>query len=240
MKIAVFSDIHGNYQALSAILSSIKSKNVDTTIFLGDAIALGPDSTLCLKLLNKTDVIQLMGNHEYYCIYGTDNDPYFSEKNISHEKYINKLRILPNLKENILRYDINIYGKKLSFCHFILSNDVYPFYTLDILKDNTYKKIFKNIDSDYVFFGHEHRQKFYEVNNKKFYCVGSSGCVKGEYTYYYLIDISKDRVKINKIKIKYDRKKLIHSFNNKSYPQKEDIAKKIFGIKEYQLRTKKH
>ena len=68
MRVAVFSDIHGNYQALDAILKDIKSKKVDMTFFLGDAVGLGPDSTLCLKLLNHSDVIQVLGNHEYYCI----------------------------------------------------------------------------------------------------------------------------------------------------------------------------
>ena len=49
MKIAVFSDIHGNYQALKAILKKI-GNNYDEIVFLGDVIDLGPDSYECVKL----------------------------------------------------------------------------------------------------------------------------------------------------------------------------------------------
>ena len=49
MKVAVFSDIHGNYQALCAILKDIRKNNIDKIIYLGDAVSLGPDSSLCLK-----------------------------------------------------------------------------------------------------------------------------------------------------------------------------------------------
>ena len=39
---AVFSDIHGNYQALDTILNDIKNENIDKIIFLGDSVSLGP------------------------------------------------------------------------------------------------------------------------------------------------------------------------------------------------------
>lgn len=238
MRVAVFSDIHGNYQALDAILKDIKTKKIDMTFFLGDAIGLGPDSTLCLKLLNESDVIQVLGNHEYYCINDIKNDPYVNEKNILHQKYIDKLNVLPNIKTNNLKCDIDLFYKKFSFFHFFLSSGIYPFLSLDILKDARYKEILSEIPCDYAFFGHEHKECYYEVNGKKFYGVGSSGCVKGSYTYYYLIDISLDTVKVNRIKVKFDRKKFINSINNKSYPTKDEIANKFFGIQKYKLKKK--
>ena len=42
MKVAVFSDIHGNYEALTSIYDDIKKNNIDEIIFLGDVIGLGP------------------------------------------------------------------------------------------------------------------------------------------------------------------------------------------------------
>ena len=41
MKIAVFSDAHGNLKALKAILEQIKERNVDLTVFLGDIFQRG-------------------------------------------------------------------------------------------------------------------------------------------------------------------------------------------------------
>ena len=43
MKIAVFSDIHGNLKALKEVLEQIKEKNVDLTVFLGDIFQLFMD-----------------------------------------------------------------------------------------------------------------------------------------------------------------------------------------------------
>ncbi len=36
MKIAVFSDVHGNLGALKTVLDQISEKNVDQIVFLGD------------------------------------------------------------------------------------------------------------------------------------------------------------------------------------------------------------
>ena len=44
MKLAVFTDIHGNLEALKTIINDIKSKNVDEIKCLGDTIGLGSES----------------------------------------------------------------------------------------------------------------------------------------------------------------------------------------------------
>ena len=41
MKIAVFSDIHGNLKALKTVLEQIREKKADLTIFLGDIFQRG-------------------------------------------------------------------------------------------------------------------------------------------------------------------------------------------------------
>ena len=53
MKIAVFSDVHGNLKALKAVLKQIKEKNADLTVFLGDIFQRGNEETECLELLNS-------------------------------------------------------------------------------------------------------------------------------------------------------------------------------------------
>jgi len=44
MNIAIFSDIHGNADALEVILKDIKKQKFDSVIFLGDAIGIGAES----------------------------------------------------------------------------------------------------------------------------------------------------------------------------------------------------
>lgn len=44
MKIAIISDIHGNLEALEAIINDIRNSNIDEIICLGDTIGLGINS----------------------------------------------------------------------------------------------------------------------------------------------------------------------------------------------------
>ena len=71
MKIAVFSDIHGNLPALRSILCDIKKENVDRIICLGDVIGLGSNPKECLDLIIDNNIEMMLGNHECYYLNGT-------------------------------------------------------------------------------------------------------------------------------------------------------------------------
>ncbi|MCR5608930.1 MAG: metallophosphatase family protein [Lachnospiraceae bacterium] len=49
MKIAVFSDVHGNLNALKSVLKQIEEKKVDQTIFLGDIFQRGNEEMECFN-----------------------------------------------------------------------------------------------------------------------------------------------------------------------------------------------
>nr|MBP3598118.1 metallophosphoesterase [Eubacterium sp.] len=59
MKIAVFSDIHGNHEALKVALEQIKEKNVELTVFLGDIFQRGNEEIECLELLKCNEIRQI-------------------------------------------------------------------------------------------------------------------------------------------------------------------------------------
>ena len=56
MKIAVFSDVHGNYEALKSIIEDIKINNYDEIICLGDVVGLGPNPKECLDLIRNNNI----------------------------------------------------------------------------------------------------------------------------------------------------------------------------------------
>ena len=63
MKILVISEIHGNASALRAVAK--RERDVDETIFLGDAILSGPQSNAVMELLSELQpAVSLMGNHD--------------------------------------------------------------------------------------------------------------------------------------------------------------------------------
>lgn len=70
MRTAIISDIHGNLEALQAVLKDIESQNVQRIFCLGDVVGYGPNPRECLDLVMKMDVC-VIGNHDY----GAVNDP---------------------------------------------------------------------------------------------------------------------------------------------------------------------
>lgn len=61
--VAIIADVHGNLEALEAVLKDIRSKGIEKIINLGDLIDYGPDSIPCLEMSRDFD-INLIGNHE--------------------------------------------------------------------------------------------------------------------------------------------------------------------------------
>lgn len=64
MKLAILSDIHGNYDALTAVLKDLETKNVDRLISLGDNVGYGPEPKKVLDELIARNVFSVQGNHE--------------------------------------------------------------------------------------------------------------------------------------------------------------------------------
>ncbi len=62
MRIAIFSDVHGNLSALEAVLADIEVQAVDHTIFAGDLCMVGPRPAACVERLQDADITALFGN----------------------------------------------------------------------------------------------------------------------------------------------------------------------------------
>ena len=65
MKCALISDIHGNLEALEAVLKDIDDRKVDVIHCLGDVVGYGCNPAECLELVLSRCKIRLMGNHEF-------------------------------------------------------------------------------------------------------------------------------------------------------------------------------
>lgn len=62
MKIAVFSDIHGNLKALKVVLKQIAEKKVDKVVFLGDIFQRGNEELECLDFIRENKIMCVKGN----------------------------------------------------------------------------------------------------------------------------------------------------------------------------------
>ena len=61
---ALISDIHGNIDALDAVMADIKEFPVRGTLCLGDIVGYGPEPAACVQRVMETCAVTVFGNHE--------------------------------------------------------------------------------------------------------------------------------------------------------------------------------
>ena len=64
MRIAFISDIHGNYDALKAVLKDIKKLKIDKVYCLGDIVNYYYEPHKCINILIRKKIKSIKGNHE--------------------------------------------------------------------------------------------------------------------------------------------------------------------------------
>jgi diadenosine tetraphosphatase ApaH/serine/threonine PP2A family protein phosphatase len=80
MKYAIISDIHGNLEALNAVLKDIKRRSADVVVCLGDVVGYYPNPRQCIELVSARASVCVAGNHDYAAVERTDtsNFTYFA------------------------------------------------------------------------------------------------------------------------------------------------------------------
>lgn len=160
MRLAVFSDIHGNYELLDKTLKVIDGQSVDMTLCLGDILGKGPESLRCLRLIRDRNIKCLQGNWEMYINRGFER---YDEFTNHHDFYENLLAELTLEEKNWINnlpfeYVVKCNGYKLLFMHFPIEdiNRQYPFYFLSTLRNGSIFEILKEYDYDLMVYGHAH------------------------------------------------------------------------------------
>lgn len=184
-KIGVISDIHGNLEALTAILQLLDEENCCEIIHTGDVVDIGPNSRECLELLlSRKDVTCLLGNHDRdFAVNQTQ------VRNLSHVPTEHKRQVFAtlndNLREQVKHFPLYVTrkcgGDTLMFTHYAFNQqpfsiDVSPFLPLQTNPTaEAFDEIFDGAQCDAVFFGHKHEPC--DIQGKRLYVdVGSVGC----------------------------------------------------------------
>jgi len=66
--IAVISDIHGNLEALEAVLEDADRQGATETVCLGDVVGYGADPNRCMELIREKTRFSVLGNHDVAAI----------------------------------------------------------------------------------------------------------------------------------------------------------------------------
>ena len=64
MKYAIISDIHGNLEALNAVLQSAEDAGCEKYVCVGDIVGYGANPIECVQLVKEKVAFSVMGNHD--------------------------------------------------------------------------------------------------------------------------------------------------------------------------------
>ena len=176
MKIAVISDIHGNMEALEAVMQDIEARNCDKIFVLGDYAMAGPEPACAVEYFMKraedTRFTLIQGNTDLMIADYTD-ELYTMLRNkapIMAEALKNDVQILNPIEKDFLKNlpiqkEIKAGGVKFLLVHGSPRKN-----NEDILPDtpiSEVEKMLENVEADVVLCGHTHIPCGFQTESKK-------------------------------------------------------------------------
>lgn len=165
MILAILSDIHANYTALSAVLDNLDATGgYDAVAVLGDLINYGPrpnEVVERIRALEDRIIINLWGNHEL-SLTGECMDRFATERGRRVPEYTRRLLTGDNMDyistrmNRCGRQTLTIDGRRFLFVHGTLDDCFWGKMTLDELAKPDYGQF------DYVLAGHSHVPMYLE------------------------------------------------------------------------------
>lgn len=180
MKIGVIADVHGNLEALKAVVSDMKIKEIDSTIVLGDIVFKGPRPLECFEIIEELDTIcWIKGNTDDWF---NQIDSGFKPKNEMEERIykeylyaknklspeaIKKIRELPESNE------INVCEKSILCVH---GSDRKIHEPIGIMtSEQEVYALLNRLEQDILLCGHTHLPYVISCKGKLIMNVGSVG-----------------------------------------------------------------
>lgn len=163
--IALISDVHGNYEALKAVLREIDKKHIKRIYCLGDVAGYYSEINECCNELRKRNVISTMGNHDWYLVAGVPCDRSRSVNDcLTYQK-----RVITKENFNWIReFKTVIVAEGVCMLHGGWINPIDEYIKLS-------QEYFANISGSFFASGHSHIQKIYTSGEKTYCNPGSVG-----------------------------------------------------------------
>ena len=152
MRLAVFSDTHGNLDALEQVIKDIDRSAVDEVISLGDNIGYGPEPDRVIKKLKALKIPSVLGNHEL----AVEDEEYLNWFNPAARKSLIKTRKL--LSKTALRHISKFEPFITSYdCRFVhgFPPDSSMIYMYQV-SEGRKQEVFEEMTETLCFIGHTH------------------------------------------------------------------------------------
>lgn len=156
---AFISDIHGNLEALQAVLADIKLQGIEQIYCLGDIVGYGPNPRECIDLVMANCCMTLLGNHDQGALFDPEGFNAPAERAIFWTRHQLETG---DPKRNELRWEFlgerprTFREGKFLFVHGSARNPLNEYvFPEDIYNQRKMEKIFALVEQ-YCFQGHTH------------------------------------------------------------------------------------
>lgn len=182
MRIAIFSDIHGNLQALEAVLTDLRAQRPDVVYCLGDLVGYGASPNEVTERIRAEQIPTVMGNYddgvgfdrdECGCAYRDPVDQQLGDRSLAWTKAQttpdNKAFLRTLAKE--IRFDAD--GRRVLLVHG--SPRKMNEYLFQDRPVSSFQRLAAASDADVIVFGHTHKPYQKTVSDVLFINDGSVG-----------------------------------------------------------------
>lgn len=236
MKIAVISDIHGNMQALNAVLEDIKTENCERIFCLGDLAMAGPEpSSVVDKIREMSDLTVIQGNTDAM-IANCDNQMiHLLEENnpiMARALEADVASLTDNQKEFLnnlpAEKELEVDGVKILLVHGSPrknNENIFP-----DLKVEEVEEMIQDTSADVIFCGHTHVPCGYQTNTKQTVVnVGSVGRPFSEEpkACYAIMEIKDGGFSIKHNFVEYDVKTASRLLSERGFEGSEKLAQML-------------
>lgn len=172
MKIIVISDIHGNFDALSALPES-----GDELWVLGDLVNYGPEPCAVIDHLKTRATVIIRGNHDHSVGYGVDPkcSSRFREMAAATRRYTESV-VSPDQKDFLRKLPLGITlqrgGTRFFLCHAIPSDPLFGYCQAESVR---WLNEVQELSADFVFVGHTHVPAVRSIGSSTIVNPGSIG-----------------------------------------------------------------
>lgn len=182
MKVAVLSDIHGNFQALESVMEDVKANNCEQVFCLGDLAMAGPQPGMVIDYVRKQNNWTVIQGNTDKMIAGFSPEILQNVKNnfpVMANALADDVLLIEEDKKDYLRNlpaqkELTLEGVKLLLVHGSPrrnNEDILPDMPLKIIEE-----MLEGTNADLIFCGHTHVPAGYQTNKKQTVVnVGSAG-----------------------------------------------------------------
>jgi putative phosphoesterase len=212
MRIAIISDIHGNVQALDAVLHDIQRRGLDAVYCLGDLVGYAPFPNEVIERIRATSIPTIMGNYDDGVGFDRDEcgcahrDPV--ERELGNQSFLWTKRHVASENKAFLRTllpELRVEGdaKRLLLVHG--SPRKMNEYLFEDRPLSSFQRIADASHADVIVCGHTHRPYTKRVGDVLFVNAGSVGKPKdGNWrACYALVDVTADEP-VQFVRLEYD------------------------------------